>query len=124
MAKYYIDLISKHPIVSLEDPFAEDEWETWPTYSHKSKVRFKSLGTNVEYLLKAINMKAADTLLLKVNQIGILTESIQATKECYDAKWLLTDLKLNILLLLTCRLVCDLVKTILVLHVDPNDWPG
>ncbi|CAN6622146.1 hypothetical protein TRVA0_008S03290 [Trichomonascus vanleenenianus] len=93
MIELYNNLIKKYPIVSLEDPFAEDDWETWSKFNanvdaHKTQVVTDDLTvTNVEFLQRAINEKAGSALLLKVNQIGTLTESIQAAKMSFDANW-------------------------------------
>lgn len=92
LADLYLKLINKYPIVSLEDPFAEDDWEAWskfyPSVAGKTQIVGDDLTvTNVVFLTKAIEQKAADALLLKVNQIGTVTESITAAKQSYDAKW-------------------------------------
>lgn len=92
LADLYVKLIEKYPIVSLEDPFAEDDWDAWVKFYPRVAGKVQIVGddltvTNVKYLKKAIDLKAADALLLKVNQIGSLTESIGAAKESYNAKW-------------------------------------
>ncbi|KAK5064283.1 hypothetical protein LTR84_000116 [Exophiala bonariae] len=90
LADIYKSLASKYPIVSIEDPFAEDDWEAW-SYFYKTS-DFQIVGddltvTNPIRIKKAIETKAANALLLKVNQIGTLTESIQAAKDSYAAGW-------------------------------------
>ncbi|KAI4186931.1 MAG: hypothetical protein L6R41_003161 [Letrouitia leprolyta] len=90
LADQYKTLLSKYPIVSIEDPFAETDWEAW-SYFYKS-ADFQIVGddltvTNPEFIKKAIELKACNALLLKVNQIGTLTESIQAAKDAYSAGW-------------------------------------
>ncbi|KAI9714062.1 MAG: hypothetical protein M1812_006509 [Candelaria pacifica] len=90
LADLYKDLLSKYPIVSIEDGFAEDDWEAW-SYFYKA-VDVQLVGddltvTNPSFIKKAIELKAANALLLKVNQIGTLTESIQAAKDAYAANW-------------------------------------
>ncbi|ORY62311.1 phosphopyruvate hydratase [Pseudomassariella vexata] len=90
LAKLYTDLSKKYPIVSIEDPFAEDDWEAW-SYFYKTS-DFQIVGddltvTNPVRIKKAIELKAANALLLKVNQIGTLTESIQAAKDSYADGW-------------------------------------
>lgn len=92
LADLYVDLLDKYPIVSLEDPFAEDDWETWVHFYQKAGDRVQIVGddltvTNPLRIKTAIEKKAANALLLKVNQIGSLSESIQAAKDSYDAKW-------------------------------------
>ncbi|CAJ2501984.1 Uu.00g048370.m01.CDS01 [Anthostomella pinea] len=92
LAAQYSDLCKKYPIVSIEDPFAEDDWEAW-SYFYKSQgsdcqiVGDDLTVTNPIRIKKAIELKACNALLLKVNQIGTLTESIQAAKDSYAAGW-------------------------------------
>ncbi|ETS87738.1 Enolase [Pestalotiopsis fici W106-1] len=90
LADQYKQLASKYPIVSIEDPFAEDDWEAW-SYFYKTS-DFQIVGddltvTNPIRIKRAIEQKAANSLLLKVNQIGTLTESIQAAKDSYAGGW-------------------------------------
>jgi len=90
LADQYKSLSEKYPIVSIEDPFAEDDWEAW-SYFYKTS-DFQLVGddltvTNPKRIKKAIELKACNALLLKVNQIGTLTESIQAAKDSYAAGW-------------------------------------
>ncbi|KAI0851513.1 enolase [Daldinia vernicosa] len=90
LAALYSDLVKKYPIVSIEDPFAEDDWEAW-SYFYKTQdiqiVGDDLTVTNPIRIKKAIELKAANSLLLKVNQIGTLTESIQAAKDSYADGW-------------------------------------
>ncbi|RYP81310.1 hypothetical protein DL769_002039 [Monosporascus sp. CRB-8-3] len=90
LAALYGDLCKKYPIVSIEDPFAEDDWEAW-SYFYKTQdiqiVGDDLTVTNPIRIKKAIELKAANALLLKVNQIGTLTESIQAAKDSYADGW-------------------------------------
>ncbi|KAG7663614.1 ENO1 [[Candida] subhashii] len=88
----YQELINTYPIVSIEDPFAEDDWEAWVKFSalvgDKIQIVADDLTvTNPIRIKTAIEKKAADGLLLKVNQIGSLSESIQAAKDSYAANW-------------------------------------
>ncbi|KAJ5583927.1 hypothetical protein N7450_006591, partial [Penicillium hetheringtonii] len=76
LADLYKSLAAKYPIVSIEDPFAEDDWEAW-SYFYKTS----------DFQIKAIELKSCNALLLKVNQIGTLTESIQAAKDSYADNW-------------------------------------
>jgi len=90
LAEKYRSLASKYPIVSIEDPFAEDDWEAW-SYFYKTS-NFQIVGddltvTNPQRIQRAIELKSCNALLLKVNQIGTLTESIQAAKDSYAAGW-------------------------------------
>ncbi|CAF9924621.1 MAG: hypothetical protein HETSPECPRED_005624 [Heterodermia speciosa] len=90
LADQYKQLVSKYPIVSIEDPFGENDWEAW-SYFYKTS-DFQIVGddltvTNPEFIKKAIDLKSCNCLLLKVNQIGTLTESIQAAKDAFGANW-------------------------------------
>ncbi|AEO66030.1 uncharacterized protein THITE_2113774 [Thermothielavioides terrestris NRRL 8126] len=90
LANLYAELCKKYPIVSIEDPFAEDDWEAW-SYFYKTQdiqiVGDDLTVTNPLRIKRAIELKAANALLLKVNQIGTLTESIQAAKDSYADGW-------------------------------------
>jgi len=90
LAALYKELAEKYPIVSIEDPFAEDDWEAW-SYFHANS-DFQVVGddltvTNPIRIKRAIEEKSCNALLLKVNQIGTLTESIQAAKDSFAAGW-------------------------------------
>jgi len=90
LADLYKKLAEKYPIVSIEDPFAEDDWEAWSHFYKTSD--FQIVGddltvTNPLRIKTAIEKKACNALLLKVNQIGTLTESIQAAQDSYAAGW-------------------------------------
>lgn len=92
LADLYRDLIAKYPVVSLEDPFAENDWDAWskffPTVKDKVPIVADDLTvTNPIYIKRAMEEKSADALLLKVNQIGTLTESINSAKLAYSAGW-------------------------------------
>ena len=85
MADLYATWIEKYPIVSIEDGLAEDDWEGWKVLTEKLGDRVQIVGddlfvTNVERLQKGIEMKAANSILIKLNQIGTVTESINAIK--------------------------------------------
>jgi len=90
LADLYKSLAQRYPIVSIEDPFAEDDWEAWAHFYKTSD--FQIVGddltvTNPIRIKRAIDEKSCNALLLKVNQIGTLTESIQAAKDSYSAGW-------------------------------------
>jgi enolase len=90
LAQLYTDLAKKYPIVSIEDPFAEDDWEAWSYFYKTSDFQIVAddlTVTNPVRIKKAIELKASNALLLKVNQIGTLTESIQAAKDSYADNW-------------------------------------
>ena len=78
---YYLDLTSKYPIKSIEDPFSEDDWKTWIAFTKSLNKNIQIVGddlfvTNGERLLKGIDSKAANAILIKPNQIGTLTETM------------------------------------------------
>ncbi|KAK5019591.1 phosphopyruvate hydratase [Cryomyces antarcticus] len=90
LADMYKSLVSKYPIISIEDPFAEDDWEAW-SYFYKTS-DFQIVGddltvTNPTFIKKAVEEKACNALLLKVNQIGTISEAIQAAKDAFGAGW-------------------------------------
>ncbi len=83
MVDFYIDLVNKYPIISIEDGLAEDDWDGWTLMMEKLGDRLQIVGddllvTNVKRIKMALERKAVNSLLCKVNQIGTLTESIQA----------------------------------------------
>jgi len=81
MKEFYQDLASKYPIVSIEDPFDQDDWETYQQLTAENIAQIVGddlLCTNPVRVQKAIDLKACTALLLKVNQIGSVTESIEA----------------------------------------------
>ncbi|KMU82177.1 enolase 1, partial [Coccidioides immitis H538.4] len=90
LSDLYKKLASKYDIVSIEDPFAEDDWEAWSYFFKTSNIQIVAddlTVTNPIRIKKAIDLKACNALLLKVNQIGTLTESIQAAKDSYADGW-------------------------------------
>jgi enolase len=83
MVDYYAALVDKYPIVSIEDGLAEDDWEGWALLTKKLGQRVQLVGddlfvTNTEYLRKGIEEGVANSILIKVNQIGTLTETLEA----------------------------------------------
>lgn len=85
MMKYYEGLVKKFPIVSIEDGMAEDDWQGWTDLTHKMGDKVQLVGddlfvTNNQRLQKGINQNAANAVLVKVNQIGTLTETLQAVR--------------------------------------------
>ena len=79
--EYYQDLIKKYPIKSIEDPFFEDDWDSWSNFTKVINKEIQVVGddlfvTNKERLMKGINLKAGNTILIKPNQIGTLTETL------------------------------------------------
>jgi enolase len=81
LADLYISYIKKYPIVSVEDPFDQDDWEAWSHFTAKAGIQIVGddlTVTNPLRIKTAIEKKACNGLLLKVNQIGTISESIQA----------------------------------------------
>ncbi|MDK6763431.1 phosphopyruvate hydratase, partial [Escherichia coli] len=83
MIAYYEELVEKYPLVSIEDPLSEDEWDAWKKLTSEIGDRVQIVGddlfvTNPTRLQKGIETKAANALLVKVNQIGSLTETLEA----------------------------------------------
>jgi len=82
---YYQDLVKKYPIKSIEDPLSEDDWNSWSNLTKSLDAEIQIVGddlfvTNKERLLKGIEAKAANTILIKPNQIGTLTETLEVVK--------------------------------------------
>jgi len=83
MVAYWEDLVSKYPIISLEDGVAEDDWDAWKILTEKLGEKVQLVGddlfvTNTERLKKGIGLGVANSILIKVNQIGTLTETLEA----------------------------------------------
>ncbi len=87
---YYLDLEKTYPIKSVEDPFDENAFESFAEYTKKTKVQVITddlTVSNTKILKKAIEMKCGNALLLKLNQIGSVTEAIAAAKMAMEADW-------------------------------------
>ncbi len=85
MSAYYADLADRYPLVSIEDPLAEDDWEGWKTLTNELGDRLQLVGddlfvTNPARLADGISQGAANSILVKVNQIGTLTETFDAVQ--------------------------------------------
>jgi enolase len=83
LASYYADLVASYPLVSIEDPLDEDDWEGWAHLTSEIGSKTQIVGddlfvTNPTRLAKGIQTGAANSILVKVNQIGTLTESLDA----------------------------------------------
>ena len=83
MIAYYEQLVTDYPLVSIEDPLSEDEWDSWSQLVAEVGGRVQIVGddlfvTNPERLAKGIQLKSANSLLVKLNQIGTLTETLDA----------------------------------------------
>ncbi len=89
-AEYIDELISKYPIDSVEDGMAEDDWDGWVIHTKLSGHKIQLVGddnfvTNVEYLKKGIELGCANSILIKVNQIGTLTETLRTIEMAHRA---------------------------------------
>ncbi|MDD3264263.1 MAG: phosphopyruvate hydratase [Candidatus Nanoarchaeia archaeon] len=93
LANYYNEMVEKYPeIISIEDPFEQNDFDGYAKLLEKVKGKIQIVGddllvTNVDRIKLALEKKACDALLLKVNQIGSLTESLQAVKLSYENNW-------------------------------------
>ncbi len=92
MVEFYADWVAKYPIISIEDGLAQDDWESWQLLRQRIGERVQIVGddllvTNVERLAKGIERKAANSILIKLNQIGTLTETIAAVEMAKRASW-------------------------------------
>mmetsp|Transcript_25962 Transcript_25962/g.47454 ORF Transcript_25962/g.47454 Transcript_25962/m.47454 type:complete len:466 (+) Transcript_25962:89-1486(+) len=92
LGDFYASLAAEYPIITIEDPFDQDDWAAWTTMTGKIGTATQIVGddltvTNVERVKKAISDKACNALLLKVNQIGSVSESIEAVKLCKQNGW-------------------------------------
>ena len=89
-ADYFAELVAKYPIVSIEDGMAEDDWNGWKMLTEKIGAKCQLVGddlfvTNVTRLAKGINDGVANSILIKVNQIGTLTETLAAVEMAHKA---------------------------------------
>ncbi|MFN2146177.1 MAG: phosphopyruvate hydratase [Anaerolineales bacterium] len=92
MVAFWKEWVEKYPIVSIEDGLAQDDWEGWKKMVAELGDRIQIVGddllvTNPERVRRGIREKAANSLLVKVNQIGSLTETIEAVETCQRAGW-------------------------------------
>ena len=92
MVERFTSLSGRYPIISIEDGLAEDDWPGWQQLNEKLGGRVELIGddllvTNVERIARAIKDNAANAVLIKVNQIGSLTETIQAINMAKKANW-------------------------------------
>ena len=78
---YYSELIKKYPITSIEDPFAEDDWESWKKLTKITDIQIVGddlFATNIKRLKRGIEEKSANAILIKLNQIGTVSETLEA----------------------------------------------
>jgi len=92
MVQFYKELTAKYPIISIEDGCAENDWATWKKLTDAIGDKVQLVGddlfvTNTEFLKKGIDTGVANSILVKVNQIGSLTETFDAVEMAMDAKY-------------------------------------
>jgi len=92
MVDYYAQWVSSYPLISIEDGMAEDDWDGWQLLTEKLGGKIQLVGddlyaTNVNRLSRGISRKASNSILIKPNQIGTLTETIAAIKMAQQAGW-------------------------------------
>ena len=92
MVDYYAELVAKYPIVSIEDGLAEDDWDGFKLMTDKLGDRLQIVGddlfvTNTERLAKGIELGSANSILIKLNQIGTLSETLDAIEMAKRAGW-------------------------------------
>jgi len=92
MIDFYVDLSKRYPIVSIEDGLAEDDWENWVELTKKLGTKVQIVGddlfvTNTKRIDRGIQMGAANSVLIKLNQIGTVTETLNAIKMAHDQGW-------------------------------------
>ena len=92
MVDYYGQWVSKYPIVSIEDGLAEDDWEGWQLLTEKLGQKIQLVGddlyaTNMVRLTRGISQKASNSILIKPNQVGSLTETLQVIDKAQQSGW-------------------------------------
>jgi enolase len=92
LVDFYADLQKKYPIISIEDGTAEEDWDGWKVLTQKLGAKTQLVGddlfvTNVEFLKRGIQEKVANSILVKVNQIGSLSETLAAIELARSAKY-------------------------------------
>ncbi len=95
MIEHVLAWLDRYPIVSVEDGLAENDWESWPNLRERLSGRALTLGddllcTNPDRIRRAVESRAADALLLKVNQVGTLTEAAEALRLARSVGWAVT----------------------------------
>jgi len=92
MVAFWVDWVNKYPIVSLEDGLAQDDWEGWKLLTEQLGDRIQVMGddllvTNPSRISRAMSDKSCNSLLVKLNQIGTLTETLEAVTMCQSHGW-------------------------------------
>ena len=117
---YYLELIKNHNIISLEDPFHQEDFESFAEITERSSIQVVGddlLATNPEIIKTGVEKKSCNALLLKVNQIGTLTEAVTAAKIAMQSKWNVMvshrsgETEDSFIADLTVALGCGLIKT-------------
>ena len=84
--EYYKDLVKKYPIKSIEDPFSEDEWDLWKQLTSNTNIQIVGddlFATNIKRLKRGIKDSSANAVLVKLNQIGTVSETLNVIKEAH-----------------------------------------
>ena len=92
MTDYYVKLVSDYPVISIEDGLAEDDWPSWSLLTDRLGKKIRIVGddlyvTNIKRLEMGIAQKASNSILIKVNQIGTLSETLASIKRAQQAGW-------------------------------------
>ncbi len=92
LADLWVEWARQYPIVSIEDGMAEDDWDGWKALTARIGDRVQLVGddllvTNIERLAKGVEQRAANSILIKLNQIGTLTETLEAIRMAHAAGW-------------------------------------
>jgi enolase len=92
MVEFYADWVKKYPLISIEDGLAEDDWDTWVLMTKKLGDKIQIVGddlfvTNVERLKKGLQLRAANSILIKLNQIGSLSETLATIEMAHRNGW-------------------------------------
>ena len=90
LADYYLDLIHKYDIISVEDPFDEEDFHAWRLFRKRTDIQVVAddlTVSNKEIIKQAVKENACNSLLLKINQIGTITEAMEAAQEAEKNKW-------------------------------------
>ena len=92
MIDYYVKLVSDYPVISIEDGLAEDDWAGWSSLTAQLGKQTQLVGddlyaTNIERLEKGITQKASNSILIKVNQIGTLSETLAVIRRAQQTGW-------------------------------------
>ena len=90
LGRLYSNWINSYPIVSIEDPFGEDDWDSWIEFNSREGKRIQIVGddlyvTNPERLIRGINQAASNAILIKLNQIGTVSETLEVIKIAREA---------------------------------------